>query len=234
MYEIDGRIGYSEVDFREKLNIYGIVNRFQDCSTFQSEDMGVGVETLHTENLVWVLSSWNIEVLRYPTLGERITVGTFPYEFRGYFARRNFVMKDENGQILAMADTLWMLLNYKESTPARISEDIINRYTFEEKLPMTYFKGKIKVPEVLSAEEPITVKNSHLDANMHVNNGKFVGMVMDLLEVHDFKRLRVEYRKQGRLDDVLIPYISKDEERVVIVLKDNKGEVYTIMEFSYD
>ena len=41
-YTIDGRIRFSEVDHTRRITLPGIVNYFQDCSTFQSEDLGLG------------------------------------------------------------------------------------------------------------------------------------------------------------------------------------------------
>lgn len=44
MYSIKERVRYSETDKSGHLTLTGIVNYFQDCSTFQSEDLGVGME----------------------------------------------------------------------------------------------------------------------------------------------------------------------------------------------
>ena len=232
MFTFDSIVRYSEVDYREKLNILGVLNYFQDCSTLQSESLGAGVKTLHEINLVWVISTWQIEVLRYPELGEKITIGTFPYKFKGFFGMRNFLIKDEKGDMIAMADTLWTLLNYKEGKPARVTEDILKGFEMEEQLPMENIKGRIQIPEDMKQLDPITVRMRHLDANMHVNNGKYVEMIMDELKVTDPGRLRVEYRKQERLDEILTPYIYDDMDRTVAVIKDSEGETSTVMEFT--
>ena len=39
---IDGRVRFSEIDHTRKITVPSIINYFQDCSTFQSEDIGVG------------------------------------------------------------------------------------------------------------------------------------------------------------------------------------------------
>ena len=48
MYTFDSRVRFSEVDHTELLTLPGLVNYFQDCSTFQSEDIGYGVEELQS------------------------------------------------------------------------------------------------------------------------------------------------------------------------------------------
>ena len=46
MYTFESRVRFSEADHTELLTLPGLVNYFQDCSTFQSEDIGYGVESL--------------------------------------------------------------------------------------------------------------------------------------------------------------------------------------------
>lgn len=78
MYTFDSRIRYSETDSQGKLTMASLINYFQDCSTFQSEDLGLGVEKLKEMHLVWVLSSWQIVVERYRPLGRRWPWGLCP------------------------------------------------------------------------------------------------------------------------------------------------------------
>ena len=39
MYQFQSRIRYSEVDSEGRLTMASLINYFQDCSTFQSEDL---------------------------------------------------------------------------------------------------------------------------------------------------------------------------------------------------
>ena len=44
MYQFDSRVRYSETDEQGRLSVTGILNYLQDCSTLQSEDIGLGIE----------------------------------------------------------------------------------------------------------------------------------------------------------------------------------------------
>ena len=70
MYSFDSRVRYSEVGEDKKLTLDGIINYFQDSSTFQSEELEIGVDMLEKLHRVWVLSSWQIVIERYPALCE--------------------------------------------------------------------------------------------------------------------------------------------------------------------
>lgn len=84
MYAFDSRIRYSETDSEGYLTLDALLNYFQDCSTFHSEDVGLGIGYMKEIGQVWVLSSWQIVVNRYPKLGEKVKIVTLPYELK-YF-----------------------------------------------------------------------------------------------------------------------------------------------------
>lgn len=83
MYQFKSRVRYSETGVDARLSLMGIMNYMQDCSTFQSEDCGVGLAYLEEKNRAWLLSSWQIQILRRPALGEEITVAPGPMRSRG-------------------------------------------------------------------------------------------------------------------------------------------------------
>ena len=56
MYTFDSRIRYSEIDRSGRLSIPAVVDYFQDCSAFQSEELGVGVEYLANKKRTWILN----------------------------------------------------------------------------------------------------------------------------------------------------------------------------------
>ena len=232
MYTFNSRIRYSETDSEGKLTMAALINYFQDCSTFHSEDVGLGIQYLRERSLVWVLSSWQILVDRYPQMGENVTVGTCPYDMRGFLGYRNFWLADEKGNYIAKANTLWSLLNTNTGKPSAITEDMAEGYGLGEKLEMEYAPRKIAVPQGGVTQEIIVVKKHHIDANHHVNNQQFVDMAMDFLP-EDFAvgQLRAEYKKQAFLDDVLVPCVVAEGAKTVVSLTDQVGSPYVIVEF---
>lgn len=232
MYTFNSRIRYSETDRRGQLTLYALLNYFQDASTFHSEDLGVGIAYTQKEHLVWVLSSWQIVVERYPRLGEQIVVGTKPYEFKGFLGYRNFAMMTEQGQYLAKANSLWSLLSTDTGKPSAPTGEMLERYRLEEKLPMEYAPRKIAIPGSSCEKEPIVVKQCHIDTNQHVNNGQFVNMALEFLP-EDFiiRQMRAEYKMQAFLHDVLYPHVGRTQEGYVVSLTDKAQKTYAVVEF---
>lgn len=232
MYTFESRVRYSETDCEGKLTMASLINYFQDCSTFQSEDLGLGLEYLKQKHLVWVLSSWQIVVDRYPKMGERVTIGTLPYEIKGFLGYRNFFMKEESGAYIARANSLWSLLNTETGRPAAVLEEMLKGYQLSEKLDMDYAPRRIAIPGEGIVKEALVVKKHHLDTNHHVNNQQFIDMAMDYLP-DDFRvgQVRAEYKKQAFLNDVLTPRVTETDRSVVIVLADGEGKPYMTAEF---
>lgn len=231
IYTFNSRIRYSEIDHHGTITLPGIINYFQDCSTFQSEDIGAGLKVLQKKKRAWLLSYWQVVVERYPTLGEEVTVGTFAYGFKGLFGERNFFMKDADGNQIACANSLWVFMDIEKGRPTRPEECDIAPYGTEPRLDMEYEGRKISLPEHMEELPSFPVRKYHIDTNEHVNNCQYVQMALEVLpsdlQVH---QLRVDYKKSAVLGDQIYPRMAKDGERTVVELCDGEGNVYAAIE----
>ena len=175
------------------MTMMALLNYFQDCSTFQSEDAGVGVKYCLDRDPVWVLNAWQIVPIRLPKLGEKVRIATIPYEFQKFMGFRNFMMLDQEGNYLAKANSIWSLINVKTGHFETSDEAMRKGYPIEERIPMDYAGRKISVPTGGETKEPITVLSHHLDANHHLNNGQYVAKALEFLpEGSVVRQLRAE------------------------------------------
>jgi acyl-ACP thioesterase len=212
------------------LDLSSIINYFQDCSTFQSEDMNRGLTYLHAKNRVWLLSSWQLEVKQAAHLGDGITVETWAYDFRGFYGYRNFIMMNDNDEVLSVANSIWVYLDTTTGRPARIPEQ--TGYNIEPMYPMEYAERKIEIPPDLTPYPSFPVVKSNIDSYNHVNNGQYIKMAEEFLPQDlSVTGMRVEYRKQAILGDIIIPMVSLQEGTCVIVLSDTDQKPYAIIEF---
>ncbi|MBO5292349.1 MAG: acyl-[acyl-carrier-protein] thioesterase [Lachnospiraceae bacterium] len=233
MYSFKSKVRYSETDRDGKLTLEAMIDYFQDCSTFQSEELGLGIPYLKEHHMVWVLSAWQIVIEASPKLCDEIEIGTLPYGFKGFLGYRNFFLKDSEGNFLARANSIWTLLNTDDMRPARPTEEMKEGYVPEEKLPMEYAPRKIELPEHGKKQEEILVKPHHIDSNNHVNNGQYVRIAMEYLPAgFEIRELRAEYKKQAVLHDVIITIVYEKEDGYVIALCDSEEQPYAVVEFT--
>ncbi|MDD3402105.1 MAG: thioesterase [Hespellia sp.] len=232
-YTFDSRVRYSEVDHTGTMTVPNVINYFQDCSTFQSEDLGIGLKELREKRRGWLLASWQVEFVRAPKMGEKITVGTFAHGFKGFFGMRNFFMNDEAGNALAYANSMWFFMDTKKGRPTRPEAKDTALYGLEEPLEMEYKDRKIRLPEQTEEKEPFPVRRYHIDTNEHVNNAEYVQMAMEFLPRDlKVKELRVEYKLAAVLGDVIYPKVAVENQRSVVELCDKNGALYAVAEFS--
>lgn len=235
MYTFDGRVRYSEVGEDSLLTLQSLLDYFQDCSTFHSEDIGLGLEYMDKIGQVWLLSAWQICIGRYPKYGEQIVIGTAPYEFRGFMGLRNFLMRTKEGEALAWANSIWTLMDREKMRPVKPNKDMIAGYAPEEKYPMDYAPRKIAMPDDGRQMEAFTVKPHHLDTNHHVNNGQYVRMAMDCIPAGvRISQLRVEYKNQALLGDEIYPVVAAGAEGKLYTVALNRadGSPYCVVEFT--
>lgn len=231
MYTFDSRIRYSEIDHHQTITLPGIINYFQDCSTFQSESIGYGVERLKSEGRAWILSYWQIVVERYPKLGEKVQVSTWPTNFKGFLGERNFQMVDEEGRRLACANSIWAYMDMKKGRPVKPVPEEVSAYGHGEPLEMDYAPRKIVLPEETVEVTGFPVRKYHIDTNEHVNNCQYVQMALEALEEEiRVRQVRVEYKKSAVYKDMILPKVAREENRTVVELGNPEGEVYAVVE----
>lgn len=230
MFKFESKIRYSELDETGFLAVPKLVDYFQDCSNFQSDFLGLGREFYEQRHLAWVLSFWQIVIERRPKQGEQVWTATFPYEFKGFMGGRNFFMQDEDGEILAKANSIWTLLDMDTARPARVTEDILSRYPLEEKLPMEYASRKVEVPKEGQRLEPVRIGREHIDTNGHVNNARYISIAMNVIPCHlQVKEIRIEYKRQAYFGDFLYPFVASIEQGIAVSLTDEQGIAYVNM-----
>ena len=199
-YTFDSKVRFSEVDHTGRITLPGIINYFQDCSTFQSESIGLGVDYFAEHNRAWVLTYWQVVIEEYPRLAQEINIATWATEFKSMLGKRNFCMTDAEGKKLAYANSVWAYMDMKKGRPVRPSAEEVDPYGSGEPLEMDYQPRKIKLPESAVKKEPFAVRKYHIDTNEHVNNCQYVQMAMEYIEhTGDIRQVRVEYKNSAVL-----------------------------------
>ena len=232
MYKMNGRVRYSECGIDNKIKLPAIINYFQDCTTENSETIGVGHNYLVDRKRAWILNSWQLEIMRRPQVRESIEVSTWATGFKGVFGPRDFRMKTAEGEELARAHSLWVYIDTESGRPVKPTEDEIAVYEMGEPLSMEEVSRKIKVPEGATKVDTFPVHKYHIDTNHHVNNSKYIELACEALPEHfSVKKVRVEYKKAAVLGDTMILKRAIEKERIVAELCDEEDSSYAIVEF---
>ena len=233
LYSFDSRVRYSELAENGKLSPDGIVNYLQDCTCFESEELGVGMDTVYGRQKMWVLNFWQIVIDRYPDMGEHIKIATQACGSEKMFGYRNFLIYGEDGKAAVQAYSIWTLLDRVKMRPCMVSPEDIDLYGIADPLPLEKVSRKIPVPKEGGQEQKaFVVQEYHLDTNHHVNNGQYVRMATAYLpETFVIRELRVEYRSQAMLGDTIRPVRYEMPDGYLVALQDSAGKAYCVVRF---
>ena len=236
MYSFNERIRYSELGEDGELSLLGLLNLFQDCSTFQSEDLGLGIEYLQGKREAWWVNSWQIDISKLPVLGQRVEVGTFAYAFKSFYGFRNFFLKDENGEFLVKADSIWFHYDLDNKRPTKPTDEALGKYLAgnDKHMEMTQIVRKFDIPSDYEIGDEIIVTKNDLDTNHHMNNAIYVSKARNLIDEDcKGKQIGVQYKKAAVLHDIILPRITKDKDSYIINLADKNGDTYAVVKFDY-
>ena len=110
--------------------------------------------------------------------------------------------------------------------PTRVPDDNAG-YKLEPPYEMEHLDRKIPIPDDLTSYPPFQVKKSNIDSYNHVNNGQYIKMAEEFLpDDFIYTKMRVEYKKQALLDDIILPRVNTEDNKYCIVLDSVEGNPF--------
>lgn len=236
MYEYQARVTASQCDKHSRQTIVSLANLLQDCSIFWLESEPTLEKWLAASGVKMLISSRQVDVLRYATYGERLTVRTGLFDCKPYMGYRNTGVYDESGTLIAASWAIGPFFDPACGKMARAPKEIVESVCIDPKLAMEYLSKKIAAPadDALTPLPALHAQRSDIDFNNHVNNAQYLRMGFEQLPA-DFQvsRLRVEYKSQAHLGDALIPHIGTGVAGgTYLSLRAEDGSVFANMEFT--
>ncbi len=235
MYEISVRVRFSDIGTNNRLRLYEMPKYFQDSSIEHSESLGIGIPYLRPRNLAWLLTSWQIDIKRLPGYDERLTIRTWPYDFKGAFGYRNYEMLSAGGEVLVKAYAIWLHTDIQEMKPVRVPEEEAAAYGVEAKLDMEYLPRKIQLPTGMEEVDRVPVNRHLADMYQHMNNAMYVDIASDYIpEAGKVMRIRVDYRKQVKVGDILVVKRAWEGNHCFVAFYDEADDMHVSTEFILD
>ena len=172
-------------------------------------------------------------MLKYPSLGDTITIRTIASSMRKFYAYRTFTILDSNGDVLGEADSLWILMNTHKRRPTKISDYMHAAYDLPLNGEPALDIPKISTSEIYTFSKSFQIRYSDIDTNKHVNNTKYVAWMiecvpLDIVKNYSISQVSITYEKETTYGEIVkseSELIEEDNEMTFlhrIVDKDNK------------
>jgi acyl-CoA thioester hydrolase len=125
------RVEPSDIDTLGHANNVVWVRWINEAAIAHARQVGLGVEACRALSCLWVVRRHDIEYLVPAYAGERLEAYTWPELLRGATSlRRTLFQRD--GQVLARAETTWVLIDMESGKPRRAPTEMLAAYGFAE------------------------------------------------------------------------------------------------------
>ena len=197
-----------DVDCFCKLKLSSLLFYAQEVAGKHSALLGADYDTLAQKKLFWAVTRHKVQITRLPSLGETITVETWPMPTTRVAFPRAMAAYDSQGNELFRSISIWVLMDLENRSmvlPGNSGVDVGGLLTGNElSVPHSI------LPKALCNSTQRTVTYSCLDRNGHMNNTRYLDWVADLLPS--------SFHREHSPRELLICYASEALEAQVLNL----------------
>lgn len=218
------------------------------CSLFQfmleaawshAQVMDWGYDQLQSQHMFWVLSRMYIDVEKYPSWQDTFTLNTWSAGTDGVYAYREFILENENKEVLLRGNSAWLILD-TDSKKIVLLKDY--KATFPRYNGTSVCREPKRIRPKNHPEQMLfsPVLFSDLDVNRHFNSVKVLERVLDqfgidFLNEHEPAAVEINYLKEGLAGDrlaVVTNQLKENKYQSTIVRESDSADLST-MEISW-
>lgn len=217
--EYKTRVSYDEIDGNGTLSFRGAMSMMQEAAIIHSDQVGYSFRTTSATHVVWMLLQWRIRFTGDAHWNEEIIVRTWPRTMERATSERDFEIVSADGRQIAIAESLWVLVNADTGRIARISADMFSAYDLEDR--KVFAEEAPAIPEG-NGEVAFSgrILKRDVDTNLHANNRAYLDYAMEALSdaamQRNYRELVIRYKDQ-LLPDQKFRCCSRDLEDCSIV-----------------
>ena len=196
------RVRVGEVDPSGRLSAAHLARYLQETADSHCRPHGLSVSALMGEDRMWVLTRLALQVTRWPTMLEEVTVETWgSHRLGGARAYRDFRVFDGSGEAIAEASSVWLMLDARTRRPVRLPELVLKFRHPERETPEPVDAKRLTEPEQPSVEVRLPVLWRDLDTNEHANNVCYIEWALEAVPL--------ELRRKGALTALDIQFVGE-------------------------
>jgi len=221
------------MDPQGKAQVTAVCNFLQEGASMHAETAGFGFEEMLKRNQVWVLARMKIIIDKYPRWKDQIKLNTWSRGKEGIFYLRDFLIEDEQGNVIIKASSSWAAINTKKGRP-EIVENLENGlFTLKDKKAFDEKSEKLPPLENAHLLRKRIIEFTDIDLVYHVNNVKYVELIINSFskEINlnrTIKGLEINYLGETKYGDevsVFAESVSENKQNIKIVRDSDSKEV---------
>ena len=212
-------VSNNDVDNKFQLKVSALFRYFQDMALLATTDLKIDSMSLSKKNIDWVITRMAVQIIRLPKCDEEIIVHTYPGKDMAMLYPRYFFITDKDNNVLARSSSIWALID-NNTRKVIVDRDVIAKLPPEKRDDQLELPGRISVPEDSNFIENRKIHYSDLDFNTHMNNVRYVELLMD---VHDSS-----FYKNNHPSFILLNYMREIHEKETVSVSSDGHNPETI------
>lgn len=179
IHTIDFPVRHYECDANGRVHPATILGYMQEAAFGASAAVGYSASRYAELGLQWFAYETEITFLRPLHYGDTVTINTWVVDFRRVRSQRNYELSVD-GQIVARANTDWVMIDTEKMYPATIPDDIVAAYSQGEAVDEAPRRDSFpRFPDAPQSAFLTTrqVEWRDIDPAGHVNNAVYVHYV---------------------------------------------------------
>ena len=218
-HQSDFQIRTYEIDQHKNATAVSLSKLMHEAAMENVLDLKLSVWDLEPQAITWVLMRKKYDIIRFPKLGEKISIITYPAGFEKFFTYRDFLVCDENETPIAQASTTWLLMNTKNRKMVRIPDFIMEYAVDTPPVEKCLERALGKIPKFEQAERGkyFSVGWHDLDFNGHLSNSAFMQWMIETLPIEmlqnkSIKTMHLIYKAEAVFGNQLKSEMQQLEE----------------------
>jgi len=197
-----------DVDLNNRLKLNELFNYLQETASNHADILKLGFNDLIIQDLGWVLSWAKVEISSFPGFGETIKVRTWPKCRYKLFSMRDFIVTNGSDDTLFKVSTAWLMINVKTKRITDI-RNLIQQICYQpDQIALNDLPEKIAIGPERNILFTKKIRYTDLDINQHVNNTKYIELVLDSFspeyhKTHELQSLTISFNAESFYDDEL-------------------------------
>ena len=204
-------VRYYEVDASGALSVESLCNYMQQIAGEHAEKLGVGFEAMRGAGLTWVLARWHVDINKLPEAEEEVCLETWPSAVERLQCRREFILRNSGGGVLARGGSWWVTVNIKTFRLEKPPAMILNLCYDEPEFAMESLTPRLPQVKEGGGVFVAPVRWSDIDVNQHVNNANYLDWVLQSAPgaldksclSEGLRRFEINFKFEARLGDIL-------------------------------
>jgi len=180
MYEKNYTVTSYESNNKLQLKLNCLFQWFTEISWEHAKILGVGFEEMNNSKVFWVLIGVKVKINKLPKWQDKVTLQTAPTGINGLYFSREFILIDEDKNVLVEADSKWLIIDKNTLRTIKPTEDEYKNLKIKSKNLDIEFK-RMHLQTGLTNIYKETVQYTDIDLHNHVNNAVYVRWIENIL-----------------------------------------------------